>query len=210
MFNLEQSIADWRQQMLVAGIKAPVPLDELEIHLREEIERHIKSGSDEQRAFEIAVQQIGPHQVLQMEFAKNTCSPWEIGDGRTSITHHILGVLWLTQSIWFFTRYATSPAAVAIILYFPHYWQIFTVCLTFLAMVGIIGSFYLFRGAKFGVNVIQIIAALEFSLCTIEYATDDKSFGDLNYWFGIFSVFSFITICLLRSPKYIKPKLAVK
>ena len=37
MFGLEQAIADWRQQMLAAGIKTPVPLEELEIHLREDI-----------------------------------------------------------------------------------------------------------------------------------------------------------------------------
>ena len=39
MFDLEQSITNWRKQMLAAGIKSPVPLEELEIHLREEIER---------------------------------------------------------------------------------------------------------------------------------------------------------------------------
>jgi len=39
MFELEKSIADWRRQMLAAGIKSPLPLEELEIHLREEIER---------------------------------------------------------------------------------------------------------------------------------------------------------------------------
>ena len=37
MFDLEQSIAEWRRQMLAAGIKTPVPLEELEIHLREDI-----------------------------------------------------------------------------------------------------------------------------------------------------------------------------
>jgi hypothetical protein len=46
MFNLEQSIIEWRKQMLAAGIKTPVPLDELEIHLREEIERQMASGLD--------------------------------------------------------------------------------------------------------------------------------------------------------------------
>jgi len=30
MFNLESSIARWREQMLAAGIQSPVPLDELE------------------------------------------------------------------------------------------------------------------------------------------------------------------------------------
>jgi hypothetical protein len=59
MFDLEKSIAEWRKQMLAVGIKSPVPLEELEIHLREEIERQIKSGLNEQNTFEISVQQIG-------------------------------------------------------------------------------------------------------------------------------------------------------
>ena len=44
MFDLEKAIADWRRQMLAAGIKTPVPLEELESHLREEIEQQMKSG----------------------------------------------------------------------------------------------------------------------------------------------------------------------
>jgi hypothetical protein len=70
MFNLEQPIAEWRQQMLAAGIKSPVPLEELEIHLREEIERQMKSGLNEQRAFEISAQQIGQPKTLKSEFKK--------------------------------------------------------------------------------------------------------------------------------------------
>src|SRR5476651_1054515 len=70
MFNLEQSITDWRKQMLAAGIKAPVPLEELESHLREEIERQMKSGLNEQRAFEISAQQIGQAGLLKSEFTK--------------------------------------------------------------------------------------------------------------------------------------------
>jgi hypothetical protein len=70
MFNLYQSIADWRKQMLAAGIKTPAPLDELEIHLREEIERQVKSGLNEQNAFEISVQRIGKPQPLKSEFKK--------------------------------------------------------------------------------------------------------------------------------------------
>ena len=57
--------------MLAAGIKTPVPLEELEIHLREEIERQMKSGFDEQRAFEVSVQQIGQPKKLQSEFKKS-------------------------------------------------------------------------------------------------------------------------------------------
>ena len=70
MFDLEQSITEWRRQMLAAGIETPVPLEELEIHLREEIERQIKSGLNEQMAFDISVQQIGKANMLKNEFGK--------------------------------------------------------------------------------------------------------------------------------------------
>jgi leader peptidase (prepilin peptidase)/N-methyltransferase len=70
MFDLEQAIGEWRKQMLAAGIKSPVPLEELEIHLREEIERQMKSGLGEQGAFEMAIQRIGQAHALKSEFAK--------------------------------------------------------------------------------------------------------------------------------------------
>ena len=70
MFDLEPSIADWRRQMLAAGIKTPVPLEELEIHLREDIEQQTKSGTNVPLAFEIAVQQIGKANMLKNEFEK--------------------------------------------------------------------------------------------------------------------------------------------
>jgi hypothetical protein len=44
MFDLDQAISNWRTHMLVAGIKTPMPLDELENHLREEIEQQMQSG----------------------------------------------------------------------------------------------------------------------------------------------------------------------
>jgi hypothetical protein len=70
MFDLENSIAGWRKQMLAAGIKAPVPLEELEIHLREEIERQAKAGLNEQDAFTSAVQKLGSAHKIQTEFMK--------------------------------------------------------------------------------------------------------------------------------------------
>jgi hypothetical protein len=70
MFNLDHAMADWRCQMLSAGIQTPVPLEELEIHLREEIERQMKSGLSEQKAFEISIQQIGQPKALDYEFKK--------------------------------------------------------------------------------------------------------------------------------------------
>jgi hypothetical protein len=70
MFNLENSILQWRSQMLTAGIKSPVPLDELESHLRDEIERQIQSGASPQLAFENSVRLLGPLGGLKREFKK--------------------------------------------------------------------------------------------------------------------------------------------
>ena len=69
MFNLKQSIVEWRKQMLAAGIKTPA-LEELEGHLREEIERQTRLKLSEQRAFELAVREIGDTQRIKMEFMK--------------------------------------------------------------------------------------------------------------------------------------------
>jgi hypothetical protein len=71
MFDLEKSIANWRTQMLAARIKTPVPLEELEIHLREEIEQQLNSGLNKQDAFAISVRQIGDPKILEREFKKS-------------------------------------------------------------------------------------------------------------------------------------------
>jgi hypothetical protein len=78
MFDLEQSITDWRGQMLAAGIKSPVPLDELESHLREDIEQQVRSGIAEARAFEIAVRHIGRAVALRKEFMKTSNMKWTL------------------------------------------------------------------------------------------------------------------------------------
>ncbi|MGA9451580.1 MAG: permease prefix domain 1-containing protein [Verrucomicrobiia bacterium] len=77
MFDLEQSIASWRRQMLTAGIKSPAPLEELDIHLREDIERQMKSGLNAQEAFGIAVKKIGQALELKREF-KKVSAPMEM------------------------------------------------------------------------------------------------------------------------------------
>ena len=70
MFDLEQSIAQWRQRMLAAGIKAPVPLEELESHLREDVERQMRPGLGAQQAFDISVARIGEPALIRTEFKK--------------------------------------------------------------------------------------------------------------------------------------------
>jgi hypothetical protein len=74
MFDPEKSIADWRQRMLATGIKTPVPLEELEIHLREEIEQQVKSGLNKREAFNAAVAKIGQARSLKLEFKKAAAS----------------------------------------------------------------------------------------------------------------------------------------
>ena len=70
MFDLEQSINEWRRQMLAAGVKTPAPLEELECHLREDVEQQAKAGLSEAEAFTGAVQKIGEAQAVKKEFEK--------------------------------------------------------------------------------------------------------------------------------------------
>jgi hypothetical protein len=70
MFNLDHAITEWQKQMLAAGIKTPVPLEELEIHLREDIAQQMQSGLSAQPAFGIAVKKIGQAPELKREFKK--------------------------------------------------------------------------------------------------------------------------------------------
>lgn len=77
MFDLEQSIREWRWQMLGDGIGSPVPLEELEVHLREDIEQRVKSGLNQKKAYKAAVREIGQGGALQIEF-KKVASPSKI------------------------------------------------------------------------------------------------------------------------------------
>ncbi len=77
MFDLENSIANWREQMFVAGIQSPVPLEELELHLREEIERQMKLGASELQAFNLAIQNMGHPNTLKQEFRRAAMKNWK-------------------------------------------------------------------------------------------------------------------------------------
>jgi hypothetical protein len=68
MHNFDPQIANWRRQLLAVGIKNADVLDELESHLREEIERRSRAGADVSRVFEMAAAQFGQPQTLKAEF----------------------------------------------------------------------------------------------------------------------------------------------
>ncbi|HEY0551364.1 MAG TPA: twin-arginine translocase subunit TatC [Verrucomicrobiae bacterium] len=70
MPDLEERIAAWRRQMIGAGISSPHVLDELESHLREEVERQMCSRASEPEAFAAAVARVGHATALKIEFEK--------------------------------------------------------------------------------------------------------------------------------------------
>ena len=69
--------------MLAAGIKTPVPLEELEIHLRDEIEQQTKLGLEEAEAFEAAALKIGQGGLLKKEFVRAGGFLGWFGDNKT-------------------------------------------------------------------------------------------------------------------------------
>ncbi|HEU5397600.1 MAG TPA: permease prefix domain 1-containing protein [Verrucomicrobiae bacterium] len=70
MFDLEQAISNWRRRMCAAGIRTPAVLQELEWHLREDIERQVQAGMSEAAALESASAKLGRPELLQAEFRK--------------------------------------------------------------------------------------------------------------------------------------------
>jgi hypothetical protein len=93
MFNLETAIGEWREQMISVGIKKSVVLDELESHLREDVERPIQSGAEAQDAFQKAVQQIGQLERLKAELDKTEINERKFMKRGLIIGAGIIGVM---------------------------------------------------------------------------------------------------------------------
>ena len=74
MFHLESSIENWRAELSSLSTD---DRRELETHLRDEIERQMKSGADARTAFEVAAKKIGNTGRLKLEFGKGMMSRWE-------------------------------------------------------------------------------------------------------------------------------------
>ncbi len=70
MPEMEQRIAQWRHNLgETTGCNNEV-LDELEIHLREEIQQLVRTGHTEEQAFALAASRLGSPRALAREFAK--------------------------------------------------------------------------------------------------------------------------------------------
>jgi hypothetical protein len=70
MRDLDQLIAEWRRELSEGGLKSPQALDELESHLREDVQRQVKAGATPDQAFASAVRRLGPIHALNVEFRK--------------------------------------------------------------------------------------------------------------------------------------------
>src|SRR5215210_4363414 len=70
MFDVDDAVAEWRHRLTDGGINSPEVLDELESHLREEVNQRMRAGISEQQAFAAAVEQIGQTTALKEEFAR--------------------------------------------------------------------------------------------------------------------------------------------
>ena len=70
MFNLEDGIKGWRRQLAESGITSAEILDELEGHLRDEVDAQMRSGKTPDNAFKSAVAQMGHSRELGTEFSK--------------------------------------------------------------------------------------------------------------------------------------------
>src|SRR4051794_1870523 len=91
MFNLDQAIADWRRHMAAAGLHTPDVLNELESHLRDDLEQRIWSGLNPQQAFEAAAQQIGQADALKSEFKKAAGTGWALHKKLRGILAQLIG-----------------------------------------------------------------------------------------------------------------------
>jgi hypothetical protein len=70
MYNLEEQIADWRNELANSESIFPENIDELEDHLRASISRLVEQGLSDEEAFFVAARRIGTSTELSREFLK--------------------------------------------------------------------------------------------------------------------------------------------
>jgi hypothetical protein len=191
MPDLEQKIIEWRRQMQVAGIPSPVPLDELENHLRDEIDRMTRSGISDDEAFRRAAEELGPVLALKTEFEKNR--PWW-GDGRASATDRILAMIWAVSSAYpvymFGYIFFQGLGHVSVMTL----WDVFN-----LLFYGFpfIGGLLLFRGSYPGRCIVRTMAMILLICCVSQILTGYGSVG-WREWCGVWALISGVTVIALH------------
>jgi len=109
MFDLEKAIAGWRSQLSTTGVNSQKILDELETHLREDIELQIRGGLEPQQAFVRSILRLGQASALQLEFEKASARFAGADKARLIFSLILIAVIvWL--SLFTFARMGFSPA----------------------------------------------------------------------------------------------------
>lgn len=70
MSDLSQKISNWRIQILQKGILEESDINELEVHIREQIEQLKDSELSEDEAFLVAIHRLGDPELLSSEYKK--------------------------------------------------------------------------------------------------------------------------------------------
>jgi hypothetical protein len=191
MFDPEQAIAGWRRQMLAAGISSPVPLEELENHLREEIERQLQGGATAPHAFENAPAQLGQGAPLNNEFEKAGGFPGRLGK-QTSL-NRVLALSWLALCAWNFFGLAARLAATPNLLKFRISLNLNWFLFLAIFLWGIIASIRIFAGINKEIRTLRAIAVFGAVAFGISTFTD-------SIFLAVFAVFCGVSLWLLRSP----------
>ena len=201
MFDLEKAIAEWRREMLATGIKTPAPLEELESHLREEIERQVKSGLDELSAFHLAVQKIGAPSSLQTEFKKVGGSFGAIlGANKTVRINRMLGLLWLIYCVGSFYKVTSSMWSAFHLPDFqftPLFWL--AVLMDLIYFRGLIASIRLAAGVIRERRFILLLAILD-AIGGVAFL----SYHPFQPLVGFYTLAGFISILVLWPPQKTK------
>lgn len=198
MFNLEQSIGEWRRHMCAAGIQSPELLEELENHLREEVGLHVQSGSTEQTAFEAAVVRMGAANALKTEFTKAAGFSGWLGGQK----YHLLGALWLAFCAASFFRLTAALSFVGYASSFSLTPDFFLALLMeYIYLRGAVGSILFFGGSLRERRFLRFLAILD-----AVGGMAGMTLSHYTWLTPIFTVFGVISIWLLRPPQ--KPALA--
>ena len=199
MFDLEQRIAEWRRQMQAAGIQPPARLDELEGHLRDDVQLQMKSGMDQERALEHAVATMGRAEPLRAEFERATHA------GGLRMIVRVLALLWLAGCLVSFTTvcremFLSSGGFRAT----P--FLLFNVIAQFIYLAGVLGGVLLFLGARSGTYVLRTVALLFVIACAAQVFDSGLGFG-WRMWCIAVGGFSLFTIYFLHKFLAATPKL---
>ena len=119
MFNFDQAIAGWRQQMAHGGLSEGEVLDELESHLRDEFESRLRTGLSAPDAFQAAVQRVGEAHALKHEFATSITAADRLKDlifTLAGIPHQTLATTTMNNTSRFEPAWATYLKATAFLL----------------------------------------------------------------------------------------------